>query len=226
MRKILLIFCSAIVLLAVEQIPSSTLISPSVNNAIKPLVNQSQNQGNLDSFYKSLSTQTTALDSSNTLKPYIDAQKKEYDNFNKNQNEYKSFTIFYFISEDTSPELIRSFAADMRKLKQLDPNIDSLLITRGLVGGNFDNMAKYVQKLQSMGIEGIDVTFHPWAFDYFKLDRVPAFALSYCKKDFRFKTCEHKFLTRGEISLTNFFEIISDEDIEYKKYFQKLIEAK
>jgi hypothetical protein len=55
---------------------------------------------------------------------------------------------------------------------------------------------------------------------------VPAFALSYCDKEYKFKTCNHRFLARGEMSLLNFFELVSDQKNEYKKYYQKLIEAK
>lgn len=227
LKRNLLSLCAILVSLAAEPIDYNKLIKPLENNNIESIVKQNeQNYGNLDSFYKNLTNQASLLDSNNTLKPYLEKQKKTYDSYQKNQNEFKSFTIFYFISEDTSPELIKSFTYDMQKLKEIDPNIDALLLTKGLVGGSFDSMAKYVQDLQSKGISSVDVTFHPWAYDYFKLDRVPAYALSYCKKDFRFKTCEHKFLAKGEISLANFFEIVSDENNEYKKYFQKLIEAK
>ena len=105
-------------------------------------------------------------------------------------------------------------------------NIGTDLLMK-VIKSNFLECTMFIgRNLQSKGISNVDLTFHPWAYDYFKLDRVPAYALSYCKKDFRFKTCEHKFLAKGEISLTNFFEIVSDENLEYKKYFQKLIEAK
>lgn len=226
-KKILLSLCAIVVTLTAEPIDYNKLIKPLENNNIESIVKQNeQNYGNLDSFYKNLINQTNLLDTTNTLKPYLEKQKKSYDDYQKNQNEFKSFTIFYFISEETSPELIKSFTYDIQKLKELEPTIDALLLTKGLVGGSFDSMAKYVQSLQSKGISSVDITFHPWAYDYFKLDRVPAYALSYCKKDFRFKTCQHKFLAKGEISLTNFFEIVSDENFDYKKYFQKLIEAK
>lgn len=227
-RILFTLFSTVIMSYCADAVDYNKLIKPLENNnmVVDSVVKKQQNYGNYESFYNSLATQSSLLDKNNTLKPYLQEQKNIYDSFEKNQKEFKSFTIFYFISEDTSPELIRSFSNEMKKLKEIDPNIDSLLLTRGLIGGTFDSMASYVQKLQTLGINGIEITFHPWAYEYFKLDRVPAYALSYCKKDFRFKTCEHKFLTKGEISLTNFFEIVSDEDMEYKKYFQKLIEAK
>ena len=193
------------------------------NDAIKAFM-ETQSPDPLENFYKNLQSNTKLLDKDNVLGKYLEEQKA-YDS-SLNAGGLKSFTIFYFISEDTSPELIRSFAYDMQKIKEIDPTVDSLLITRGLIGGNFDTMADYVKKLQKSGITKLEVTFHPWAFEHFKLEKVPAYALSYCEKDFRFKTCENKFLVRGEVSLTNFFEIVSDEDINYKKYYKKLIEAK
>lgn len=225
-KQILIFICSVVFLFSAEPINYNKLLKPLENNNIESLLKTQQKDNSLEGFYQSLVHQSNLLDNTNTLKPYLNNQKNIFDEYNKNQSEFKSFTIFYFISEDTSPELIRSFSYDIQKLKAIDSNIDALLLTRGLIGGSFDSMAKYVQNLQNQGITNIEMTFHPWAFEYFKLDKVPAYALSYCKKDFRFKTCEHKFITKGEISLVNFFEIVSDENNEYKKYFQKLIEAK
>lgn len=180
----------------------------------------------LDTFYNTLQTNTNLLDKGNVLGKFLEEQKKNDYNLAKNAEEEKSYTIFYFISEDTSVDLIKDFSYKIEKLKEIDPTINGLLVSRGLIGGTFDTMADYVKSLQKKGVQKIDLAFHPWAYEYFKLERVPAFALSYCKKDFRFKTCEHKYLVRGEVSLTNFFEIVSDENTEYKKYYRKLIEAK
>ncbi len=226
LKKIIIFISIGMLAFSADKIDYNQLVKPLENNNIESLVKIQQKDMNLDEFYKSLVFQTNLLDKSNILNPYLNEQKKTYDEHNKNQNDFKSFTIFYFISEDTSPDLIKNFSYDIQKLKSIDNNIDALLLTRGLIGGSFDSMAQYVQNLQNLGIANIDITFHPWAFEYFDLDRVPAYALSYCKKDFRFKTCEHKFIAKGEISLMNFFEIVSDENNEYKKYFQKLIEAK
>lgn len=199
---------------------NSTFSSENSNKYIPQSLNNQQD------FFRNLQTTTRLLDKDNVLGKYLEEQKKfDYDT-QKNASELKSFTILYFISEDTSVDLIKDFSYKLSKLKEIDPTIDGLLMTRGLVGGSFDKMAEYVKGLQAKGVSNIEMTFHPWAYEFFKLEQVPAFALSYCKKDFRFKTCEHKYLVRGEVSLTNFFEIVSDENTDYKKYFQKLIEAK
>lgn len=84
---------------------------------------------------------------------------------------------------------------------------------------------KTVDKRTSIKPKSLKIHVHPWAFDYFKLKEVPAYALSYCKKDFRFKGCEHKYLAKGEISLTKFFEIVGDEKEYYKRFYFDLIGA-
>jgi len=183
-------------------------------------------EAQINTFFNSLNNTVDLLDKDNVISPLLQKEKNKYLARENNQSLTKGFTLFFFISENTSIDLIRNFSYAIEKLKEIDPTIDGLLLTRGLIGGNFDTMAKYVQNLQYEGIRQIEATFHPWAFEYFNLQKVPAYALSYCKKDFRFKTCKHKYLVRGELSLRNFFEIVSDEEPSYKKYYFKLIEAK
>lgn len=211
------------------EVDYSKLLKPLEDNKAKDFLEQfvnKQNTNSLENFYNQIITNNTLLDKNNTLDFYLKEQKSYSDKRVNSQKEFKSFTIFYFVSEDTSIDLIRNFSYEIEKLKELDKGINGLLLTRGLIGGNFDSMANYVQNLQNEKIKKLEVTFHPWAYEYFNLEKVPAYAISYCKEDFRFKTCEHKYLVRGELSLTNFFEIVSDEDENYKKYYQKLIEAK
>ncbi|MFX4240172.1 TrbC family F-type conjugative pilus assembly protein [Aliarcobacter butzleri] len=181
----------------------------------------------LNSFFKQIPETLNLLDKEGSLQTYLENQtNKQYD-IEENQKQFKSFKIFYFITEDTSKDLIKNFSYEIQKIKELDENIEALVLTNGLIGGSFDKMAEFVKGLQDFGIKKINIGFNPWAYEYFKLDRVPAYALSYCdKNNYRFKTCKHKFLAKGEISLTQFFEIVSDEENGYKKYYQKLIEAK
>ena len=49
-------------------------------------------------------------------------------------------------------------------------------------------MAEYVKSLQAIGVEGITVIFLLGLYEHFKLQKVPAFALSYCDKEYKFKT--------------------------------------
>lgn len=229
MRKVLCILIMVYSYIVANEIDYNKLLKPLDDNKSKDFLTQfmnKQNVNSLDGFYNQVVSNNSLLDKNNTLDFYLKEQKNYSETRMLAQKEFKSFTIFYFISEDTSIDLIRNFSYEIEKLKELDKGINGLLLTRGLIGGSFDSMANYVQNLQNEKIKKLEVTFHPWAFEYFNLEKVPAYAISYCKEDFRFKTCEHKYLVRGELSLTNFFEIVSDEDENYKKYYQKLIEAK
>ncbi len=86
----------------------------------------------------------------------------------------------------------------------------------------------FLRYLRDNGISSKDVSIHihPWGFDYFGLKRVPAFALSHCKNDFRFNTCEHKYLIKGNITLTSFFEILVNQDKNMLEYYRRLIKVK
>ncbi|WP_418181231.1 TrbC family F-type conjugative pilus assembly protein (plasmid) [Aliarcobacter lanthieri] len=196
------------------------------NNKYLKDFQEKSNLNKPNEFFNQILLNSKYYDSEGTLNDHIKNEIDKFNDKNKNEKEFKSFTIFYFISENTSKDLIKSFSYEITKLKELDITIDALLLTRGLIGGSFDKMAEYVKSLQDLGIQKIDLSFNPWAYEYFDLQQVPAYALSYCERDYRFKTCNHKYLLRGELSLTNFFEIVSDENQYYKKYYQKLIEAK
>jgi len=211
-----------------NEVDFKKLIEPKHQEYVEKILDSISTSDNLtvDTFFERLKNNTQMLDTNNVLTPFLEEQKNIYDNKTETLELVDSFTIFYFVSETTSLDLIRNFSHDIEKLKEIEPSIKGLVLTRGLIGGDFDSMAKYVQNLQNLGIKKIEYTFHPWAFKYFELEKVPAYAMSYCKPDFRFKTCEHKYLVRGELSLTNFFEYVSDDNEDYKKYFFKLIEAK
>ncbi|MEV9477581.1 TrbC family F-type conjugative pilus assembly protein [Aliarcobacter butzleri] len=205
------------------------LLKPLENIHNNKYINEFKEKSNLNNpneFFNQFRLNSKYYDPSGSLNEYIDKEIAKATDKNKNEENFKSFTIFYFVSENTSLDLIKNFSYELEKIKELDNSIDALVLTRGLIGGSFDKMAEYVKSLQTLGVKKIDISFNPWAYEYFKLEQVPAYALSYCEKDYRFKTCNHKYLVRGEMSLTNFFEIVSDENQFYKKYYQKLIEAK
>lgn len=197
----------------------------SQNKYIKAYMEKDKTK-DLNSFFNQMALTTGTLDKDGEIKNLVETQLKKTSTKEDNEKNLKTFKIFYFVSEDTSKDLIKNFSYDIQKLKEMDVSIEGLVLTNGLIGGSFDKMAEYVKGLQDYGVKKINVSFNPWAYEYFKLDKVPAYALSYCEEDYRFKTCNHRFLMRGETSLTYFFELVSDNKNEYKKYYQKLIEAK
>jgi hypothetical protein len=194
-------------------------------NKSNPFTKNGNSKYSEEQFYNAISKSTSFLDKNGVMKNEIDKYYKEYTDNHNMEDDKKGFTIFMFISETTPVEQIKQFSISIEKLKKLNSGIKGLVMTRGLVGGTFDSMARYVRGFKQSGVEKLEVTFHPWAFKYFKLDRVPAYALSYCDaNNFRFKNCDHKYLIKGEMNLRSFFEYIMEDDKEYSKYFYELIE--
>ena len=186
---------------------------------------KNDNTKDLKSFFNQLGNTTNLLSNGTNLQEIINSEIKNNSSKEENEVQTKGFKLFYFITEDTSKDLLKSFSYELKKIREIDSNIEAHLLTNGLIGGSFDKMAEYVKSLQAIGIEGITVGFSPWAYEYFNLKKVPAFALSYCEKDYRFKTCNHRYLAKGEMSLLNFFELISDKNTDYKKYYQTCCEC-
>lgn len=233
MRQIIIITFLLISILMANNITDTSQYQNLTNRGSEALTNKyiqefikNDNSKDLKSFFNQLGNTTNLLSNGTNLEELINTEIKDINNKEDNEAQKRGFKIFYFITEDISKDLLKSFSYELKKIREIDNTIEAHLITNGLIGGSFDKMAEYVKSIQAIGIEGVTVGFSPWAYEYFNLKKVPAFALSYCEKDYRFKTCNHRYLARGEMSLLNFFELISDKKNDYKKYYQKLIEAK
>ena len=125
-------------------------------------------------------------------------------------------------------ESFKSFVVYIKKLKKSKPNIIGRVLFRGLINGTMDGIPFWLKKLEEEGLErtaDVKYQFHPWAFKYFELERVPAYVLSTCKQDFTFRTCNNKYLVKGDISLVNFFEFISEQNKQYKEYYFDLLKV-
>jgi len=83
------------------------------------------------------------------------------------------------------------------------------------------------EKEQLKIYDNFHLKIDPRMFDMFKIKKVPAIVLAYCTaKNPTKKTCKFKYLIRGDGSLTNFFDKISEKDPKYKKYYEYLIANK
>jgi len=90
--------------------------------------------------------------------------------------------------------------------------------------GNFDTHYKWAQKLYSAGVRGVKLQFNPTIFQDMRLDKVPAYVLSRCPHDYRYQDCRHIAIVRGNISLRSFFEMLAEDKIEYRGYYEALLE--
>jgi hypothetical protein len=135
-------------------------------------------------------------------------------------NEQTQMTLFYFISSDMDISNLKSFVAHINKLKNKGYDIVGRVLFRGLIGESFESIPNWIkEKEEKEGLErsgNVHYQFHPWAFDYFSLNKVPAYALSSCKIDFRFRDCEHKYLLKGAVSFPEFTEILAKNNKEYE----------
>lgn len=135
------------------------------------------------------------------------------------QSKEKKLTIFYL----TSNNLItgsKNFLASIQKLNDRDAIVEGKVILRGFP----EDIFSFVQSNYQENVYG-EIKVHPMIFRAFNIKKVPAFVLSYCPfgENFSFNECENKFVANGDITLVDFFSMISDYDKQYQKYYFTLI---
>lgn len=89
--------------------------------------------------------------------------------------------------------------------------------------GDFDTFYRWAQKLYATGLRNVKIQFHPQAFKDLDLNKVPAYLLSRCHQDFRFQTCKHIAVVRGNVSLLSFFEMLKEDKPEFGEFYEALL---
>ena len=196
------------------------------NEVSKVIVNdesvQTQNSQTND-FVSSLKYQNKILDRNDYFTNLINDIQKKHENYEKSQ-----ITIFYFVSSDMKIESFKHFVVSIDKLKRRGYNVVGRVFFRGLINDSLDGIPNWLKEKKSQSLpmsSNVKYQFHPWAFKYFKLNKVPAYAISNCAEDFTFRTCDNKFLIKGDVTLTEVFDIISKTHKEYKKTYLDLVEV-
>lgn len=140
------------------------------------------------------------------------------------ESKEKKLTIFYLTSTKVAKGS-KSFDRAIQKLNDSGKEVQGFIVLRGFP--DTKTLMDFLVNSYDYGIKGT-LKIHPLIFNTFKVTRVPAFALSYCPVDdnFTFRECENKFLAVGDITLTDFFRMVSLKDKKYEDYYFKLIEAK
>jgi hypothetical protein len=108
---------------------------------------KNDNTKDLKSFFNQLGSTTNLLSNGTNLQELIQSEIKTGNNKEDNEAQTKGFRIFYFITEDLSKDLIKSFSYELKKIREIDSTIEAHLVTNGLIGGSFDKMAEYVKSL-------------------------------------------------------------------------------
>ena len=197
--------------------------SEQLNKIDELTTQQNKEKEQNESFLNNLQYQTNLLDISDIFNKEITKIKNENESYNK-----KNQTIFFFVSSDMRIESFKVFVEHINKLRRKGHNVVGRVIFRGWIDDKMDGIPNWLKKMQKEGLknsEFVKYQFHPWAFRYFELKKVPAFALSSCYEDFKFRTCENKFLIKGDMSLIEFYKILSNEHKEYEKTYRDLLEV-
>jgi hypothetical protein len=175
-------------------------------------------------LFSTLKKQGEILDKSGVVKKEVEKIQEKYKELEKTQ-----ITLFYFASSDLDISNFNNFIAGIDKLKSQGYEIIGRVLFRGLIEDKLDGIPNWLLKNEQehnlKRSPNVKYQFHTWAFKYFQLDKVPAFAISNCRSDFRFKTCEHKYLAKGNMSFQNFLEILKDFNTEYKNMLFDLVEV-
>ncbi|PAF53842.1 hypothetical protein BKH42_03680 [Helicobacter sp. 13S00482-2] len=140
------------------------------------------------------------------------------------QSKEKKLTIFYLTSAPLAKGS-KNFNKLIEKINKNGKEVIGLIILRGFP--KKEKIMDFLMNTYEKGVGGT-IKIHPLIFNTFKVTKVPAFALSYCptNENFAFRDCENKFLAIGDITLTDFFKMVSDYDKNYESYYFTLIEPK
>lgn len=146
--------------------------------------------------------------------------KKDDDNVTKN-------TIFYMYSDSIPFVAIENLIPQINKFKKYNPNTQFFIVFNGFPKKEFMQRLKKEYKDEYKNTFSIKI--HPYIYKYFDLKMVPAYIFSRCNlgDNFRFKKCKSSeaILAKGDMSLVDFFNILSENDKKYLKYYNQMIEA-
>lgn len=146
---------------------------------------------------------------------------------NKDDNNSTKNTIFYMYSESMPFVTIKNLIPQINKFKKYNPDTQFFIVFNGFPKKEFMQQLRKEYKDEYKNIFSIKI--HPYIYKYFDLNAVPAYIFNRCniKDDFRFKKCKNDeaILAKGDISLVDFFNILSDNDKKYLKYYNQMIKA-
>ena len=157
-------------------------------------------------------------------------QQKEI--FKKAENEKTHDVLIYFTSRTVPFENYLNMSYELSRLLKVDPNLKMYQVIRG-IDTHFADMARqYAQKFseynktKAYSIKALhdSLRLAPLLFRSLDIKRVPALALARCKGDFKESNCKIKYLSRGIIAPSNFFEKIMEYNNTYRDHFHAIID--
>lgn len=133
-------------------------------------------------------------------------------------------TFFYLTSSHLKSIGIKRFTSEIKRLREKF-NVEGIVVLRGF--RQEESFQKFAERAYKKG-DPFRLKIHPMIFKEFKLDRVPAYAVSICNKGeyFSFKRCKNLYLAKGDASLEIFLKEISKRDKRFQKWYEEFIELK
>lgn len=149
-----------------------------------------------------------------------DIVKKDDNNATKN-------TIFYLYSESMPFVTIKNLIPQISKFKKYNPNTQFFIVFNGFPKKQFFQKLRKEYKAKYRNI--LTVKVHPFIYKYYNMKMVPAYIFVRCGlgDNFRFKKCrrDKAILAKGDMSLVDFFNVLSDKKKKYLKYYNEMIKA-
>jgi hypothetical protein len=148
--------------------------------------------------------------------------------FPKKDNNNTRNTIFYMYSETMPFATIEHLIPQIKKLKEIKPKLQFYIVFNGFPKNTFFKKLRKLYKVEDKNLFAVKV--HPFIYKYYNLKMVPAYIFLRCGVDeqFKFKQCKNNsaYLARGDMSLIDLFEVLSDKNKKYSKIYNYMIEAK
>lgn len=141
----------------------------------------------------------------------------------KNKIKYKEYLV-YFYSENMPFSTIKNLIPSFQKIKKIKRNMQIYIVFNGFPTKEFflKLRKEYKDKYKNL----FKIKIHPPMYSYFDLTEVPAYVLMSCPENFRFGKCkkDDSIIVRGDISLLDFYRVLSDSDKKYLDIYHKIID--
>jgi hypothetical protein len=167
-----------------------------------------------------------------TKKEFKDLSTK-INNISKEASKPQDF-ILYLSSESVPNNTLLNVMLSIGILQENNIDINSKIYLMG-PPDDFENymnslkndLVRYPITTQEMIARNVNLKLDPRFFNIFDLKKAPAIIFATCPSQIPDpKTCDFKYLMRGDMSLASFFDKIKNIEPKYEKYYSYLISNK
>ena len=173
---------------------------------------------NLDAMAKQSVLKYGQFNEHNMSKVFSSAMKQE--------EVKKEETFFYMFSKSVPLVSLTNLFPQMHRLKEIKPNAKIIVVLNGFPNLEFWKLLRTVHKDEHRDL--FKVRIDPRIFKAYELKQVPAWIKTACPVNFEFKKCdtETSFLAKGDMSIVDFYDLLSKQDKQYLPTYHQLIKAK